>query len=105
MSIKIFKLDNGDDVIAMEGKGDGVVMDSPVRILSFPDPATGSMGMMLVPWCPYTEKDSFSIAPIHVITEVEEEDIDSQLVREYRERFGSGLMTPPDKEIQTDLIL
>lgn len=100
MSIKILKLVSGDDVIATIGEGDGIVLEKPIRLMSYPDPETDSMGFMFVPWCPYSSEKVFKIAPIHIITTTEEEDVDEQLIREYRERFGSGITTPP-----TDLIL
>lgn len=99
MSIKILKLVNGDDVITTIGEGDGVVMENPARLMMFPDPTSGAMGMALVPWCPYTDEENFSIAPIHVMATIEEEKIPEDLVREYREKFGSGLVTPPKQDL------
>lgn len=94
MSIKILKLVNGDDVITTIGKGDGVVMEKPIRLMSYPDPQSGDMGIAFMKWCPYTDKDVFQIAPIHVMTEVEEKDIPEDILNEYRKKFGSGLDIP-----------
>ena len=80
-------------------------MDNPARLMMFPDPNSGGMGMALVPWCPYTNEQQFTIAPMHIITTIEEEEIADELVREYREKFGSGLVTPPEKKFQSDIIL
>jgi len=99
MSIKILKLVNGDDVITTIVKSDGVVMENPARLMMFPDPETGNMGMALVPWCPYTDKKVFQIPLIHVIIIIEEEDVPEELTREYREKFGSGLVTPTKSDI------
>ena len=98
MSIKILKLVNGDDVITEIGDGDGVVMDNPARLMMFPS-EDGNMGVGLMPWCPYSDKESFSIPPIHVLTEIEEKDIPEGMVNEYRVKFGSGLDIPPKPEL------
>lgn len=68
--------------------------------MSYPDPDTDGMGFMFLPWCPYSKEEVFNIATTCVITITEEEDVDEQLIREYRERFGSGIKIPP-----SDLIL
>jgi len=93
MSIKILKLVSGDDVITEIGKGDGVVMENPARLMMYPS-EDGSMGVGLMPWCPYSDKENFTIAPIHVLTEIEEKDIPEGMVNEYRKKFGSGLDIP-----------
>jgi len=50
MSIKILKLVNGDDVITTIGEGDGIVMENPIRLMSFPDPESGDMGIAFMKW-------------------------------------------------------
>ena len=99
MSIKILKLVNGDDVITTIGDGDEMIMESPARLMMFPDHESGGMGMALVPWCPYSDKKNYNIAPIHVMTTIEEEEIPEELIREYREKFGSGIVTPPKQSL------
>ena len=95
MSIKILKLVSGDDVITTTiGEGDGIVMEKPIRLMSYPDPQTGDMGIVFMKWCPYTDKEVFKIASIHVITEVEEKDIPEDILNEYRKKFGSGIDIP-----------
>ena len=94
MSIKILKLVNGDDVITTIGEGDGVVMEKPIRLMSYPDPQSGDMGIAFMPWFPYTDKDIFNIAPINVMSEIEEKDIPEDILNEYRKKFGSGLDIP-----------
>jgi hypothetical protein len=94
MSIKILKLVSGDDVITTIGEGDGVVMENPIRLMSYPNPETGDLGIVFMSWFPYTNKKIFNIAPIHVITEVEEKDIPEDILHEYRKNFGSGLDIP-----------
>jgi len=101
MSIKILKLVNGDDVIATVGAGGfGIVLENPMRLMSYPDPDSEEMGFMFIPWAPYSKEESFDIELTHVIHTTEEEDVDEQLIRGYRKTFGSGIETPP-----SDLIL
>ena len=96
MAIKILKLDNGDDIISEIGEGDGVVLNNPARLMMIPS-ETGGMGVGLMPWCLYSDKKKFSIAPIHVLIEIE--DVPEELQNEYIEKFGSGVTIPPKKEI------
>ncbi len=98
MSIKILKLVNGDDVISEVEKSDKevTVLKNPAKLLmSFSE--FGEMGMGLIPWCPYSDKELFQISSAHIITTIDPPD---ELRNEYSEQFGYGIVTPP-----TDLIL
>ena len=100
MSIKILKLVNGEDVISTIEDGEEIVLDRPAHLMTGRDPETGQLGLGLGVWCPYSDKEKFTIDPDHVLVEIEEENIPEELIREYREKFGSGLVTP-----SSDLIL
>ena len=45
-----------------------------------------------VPWCPYTDKENFQILNDHVIIMF---DAPEKLSNEYKDKFGSGIVTPP----------
>ncbi len=91
MNIKILKLVNGDDIISDIDESSGIVLKNPARIMMFPSD-DGSMGMALMPWCPYSEQEDFKIAPIHVLIKM---DAPEELCNEYNDKFGSGLEVPP----------
>ena len=101
MNIEILKLVNGDDIIAdvEKNKEVGVLLKNPARLMMFPSEG-GGMGLGLVPWCPYTDQEDFTIAPINIMVEIEEKDIPEELRNEYNNKFGSGLVTP-----STDIIV
>ena len=99
MSVKIFKLVNGDEIITEVGEENGITFKNPARLMMFPDPGSGGMGMALVPWCPYVDKKNYNIEPIHVIITIDEKEIPEELIGEYREKFGSGIVTPPKQEL------
>ena len=99
MAIKILKLVNGEDIIS-EIENYEITLNNPARLMMFPT-ESGGMGVGLVPWCPYSDKEKFKIDPVHVITEVEEDDVPEELRNEYIEKFGSGLQIPPKKSIIT----
>lgn len=94
MNIKILKLVNGDDIISDVDRSDKILLKNPARLMMFPS-EDGGMGMALVPWCPYTEQEEFSIDPSHVMIEIEEKDVPEELRNEYNDKFGSGLVAPP----------
>lgn len=97
MNIKILKLVNGDDLVSnIEKKESKIILKNPARMMMFPT-EEGGMGMALVPWLPYTNKEDFEIAEDKIIIEI---DPDEEMRNQYNENFGSGLMTPP-----TDLII
>ena len=99
MSIKILKLVNGDDVISGIGDKDGckVVMENPALLRMFQ--GDDGIGVGLMPWCPYSDKENFSIAEAHILTEIEEKDIPEGMVNEYRKKFGSGLDIPTGPQL------
>ena len=93
MSIKILKLVSGDDIVAdVEEKEEGImVLKNPAKLLMFPS-EDGGMGMGLIPWCPYTDKELFQISSTYIMIEFDPPD---ELRNEYSEQFGSGIVTPP----------
>ena len=92
MNIKILKLGSGDDIISnIEEKDEEIILNNPARLMMFPT-EEGGMGMGLVPWCPYTDKETFTINSLHVITMF---DAPEELSNEYNKQFGSGIVTPP----------
>jgi len=96
MSIGILKLVSGDDIIGeMKALENGVSIKDPASLKMFPS-EDGGMAMALIPWCPYSDQESFFIKNDHIITPIEAPE---ELKNEYSDKFGSGIVTPPSQEI------
>ena len=92
MSIKIFRLINGEELISDFKEEDSkIILENPAKLVMFPA-ESGGMGMALMPWVPYSDQEKFEIKQDHVLIYLEAPD---ELEKEYREKFGSGLYTGP----------
>jgi hypothetical protein len=98
MNVKIMKLMNGDDVIAdiKYGNDNIVILSGSAKIMMFPS-EEGGMGLALMPWLPYSDDKEVEIKEKNILITVIPS---SQILNEYNERFGSGLVVP-----DSDLIL
>jgi len=96
MNVKILKLVNGEDVIADITKENEkeIVMVGPAKLMTFP--SEDSMAMAILPWCPYTDKETFTISRDHVIISIfpVSEGLCSEYVK-FNDKFDSGIVTPP----------
>lgn len=93
MSIEVLRLVNGEDIIADVERPDGdvIVLNNPAKIALFPT-EEGAMGIGLIPWIPYSEDDKFEILESNVMCLITAPD---ELINEYNEKYGSGIVTPP----------
>lgn len=105
MSIIIFKLVNGDDIISdvvveMGNNEPGghagsthYILKNPARLMMFP--TEEGMGLGISPWCPYANKEEFKIDSKHVLLVIDELDVPEAIRNKYNDEFGSGIITPP----------
>lgn len=95
MDIKILKLSYSEEIMGECSYNNGIYeIKNPVRLVMFPTEG-GGVGMGLMQLIPYSSDTKVTIEEKFVIfTCKPSEDV----VNEYRERFGSGIVTPK-KEI------
>jgi len=93
--VKLFRLNSGEEVISKvleNSKTSGTwLLKSPAIILPM---GNGKLGM--APWLPYCETDNMEL-PEKAVAFVAVPRV--QLVNEYNENFGSGLVVP-DRSVE-----
>lgn len=89
-SVKLFRLNSGEEVIAkvieQNHKSGSWLIKSPVVLLPI---GNGKLGM--APWLPYCNTDGMEL-PDKAIAFVSEPK--PQMINDYNENFGSGLVVP-----------
>jgi hypothetical protein len=92
--VKILRLTTGEEVLCKAEKTDGgwKVKKSALII------PTGKGGIGLLPWMPYTTafENGFEIREQDVMFEVQPQD---ELIDEYNDVFGSGLIVPKKADV------
>ena len=93
--VKVFRLVNGEDVIAKivgeSGSPREYILENPMQVMITPTP-TG-YGISVGPWLPpYTKQSkTITIAGIHVLAEL---DADPEMENAYNSKTG-GIVTAP----------
>jgi hypothetical protein len=91
--VKLFRLNSGEEVIAKVMEACGYYHKSDTWLIKAPailiPVGNGKLGM--APWLPYCDTDSLEL-PAKAIAFIAEPKI--QLINDYNENFGSGLVVP-----------
>ncbi|NDG32461.1 hypothetical protein EB118_20605 [bacterium] len=83
------QLINGSDLIgSIEKQPDYYVIKDPAQVAVVPSSSTGSMGVALMPWIPYSDNKEFTIKSNMVVTEFTPA---VDLINRYNSMFGSGI--------------
>jgi len=98
MAIQILKLRCGDEIIGdFTSNGDTPsFIEKPLKIMIVPVDDHGNMGLMLIPWMPYTDDKKIEIKN-EVIDIIVNPSTDMK--NNYNEQFGTGIVTPPKSDI------
>ena len=96
MSIKLLRLKSGEDIVAdIDENEDTVTIENPAQIMPMGDPRqSGTVQMGFGPWVPFTTDKQIEI-PRDWIVFIAEPATD--IVNNYRQAFGSGIVVPPIK--------
>jgi hypothetical protein len=97
MTIKVYKLINGEEIITKvkSEEGDVIQTESPATIVIH-DQGNGQAGLGMAPYMPYIEDKKISLAKSAVASYGEP---DEKLANEYNRLFGSGLVVPQKQKI------
>ena len=97
MTIKVFKLINGEEIFTKvtSEEGDVIATESPATIVIH-DQGNGKAGLGMAPYMPYIEDKKVTIAKSAVASYGEP---DESLSAEYNRLFGSGLVIPQPQKI------
>jgi len=95
MSIKLLRLKSGEDIVAdIDENEDTVTIENPAQIVPMGDPRGGNVQMGFGPWVPFSDDKQIEISRdwIVFITEPAKD-----IVNNYRQAFGSGIVVPEVK--------
>lgn len=95
MSIKLLRLKSGEDVVAdIDENEDTITLENPAQIGPMGDPRGGNVQMGFGPWVPFNKSKTVEIPRDWVVFIIEPAD---DIVNNYRQAFGSGIVVPPVK--------
>ena len=95
MSIKLLRLKSGEDVVAdIDENEDTITLENPAHIMPMGDPRGGNVQMGFGPWVPFNKSSTVEIPRDWVVFIIEPAD---DIVNNYRQAFGSGIVVPPVK--------
>ena len=92
MDIKVFKMINGEEIIASISSGSeaGYFLDNPANII-VQQTKDGNMGVGIAPYMPYSEGKVF----LYKNAIAAEATPDQRMINEYNRIFGSGIEVVP----------
>ena len=105
-SVRILKLDTGDDVIGVinelelaEGKGNKVIeLKAPHYIMMKPKKDTANEFVLgLTPYAPYAKNASIAFIPAHIVSICDPND---DLLKEFIRRFDEGVVRTDDPTVK-----
>jgi hypothetical protein len=97
MAIRLLRLKSGEDIVAdIDERDDTVAMENPAVLVPMGDPSGRNMQMGFGPWIPYVDgrKVEVEIPRDHVVFIVTP---GKDIVNNYRQAFGSGIVVPEVK--------
>lgn len=96
MSVKVYKLVTGEDLIAdVEVDQHGYLFSNPAQLI-LQQGQDGRVGAAFAPYAPYAKDNKVRIFKDYVMGEIE---IDVKLINEYNRIFGSGIMIAAANEM------
>jgi len=103
MTIKLVRLKSGEDLVAdIDINTDAVTLENPAMIMPVGNPgADGQVQMGFGPWVPFAKSKTFEVPREHVVFIADPAD---DIVNNYRQMFGSGIVVPEVK-VDTKQIL
>jgi len=96
MSIKLLRLKSGEDIVAdIDVNDDTITIENPAAIMPMGDPRqSGAVQMGFAPWVPFSNDKQFEISKDWIVFITEPA---TDIVNNYRQAFGSGIVVPPVK--------
>ena len=96
MAIKLVRLKSGEDLVAdIDINTDAVTLENPAMIMPVGNPGTGGQVQMgFGPWVPFAKSKTFEVPREHIVFIADPAD---DIVNNYRQMFGSGIVVPEVK--------
>ena len=95
MAIRLLRLKSGEDIVAdIDENEEFITLENPAQIMPMGDPRGGNVQMGFGPWVPFTNQKEIEISRDWVVFVVEPA---KDIVNNYRQAFGSGIVVPEVK--------
>jgi hypothetical protein len=95
MAIKLLRLKSGEDIVAdIDENEEFITIENPAQVVPMGDPKGGQMQMGFGPWVPFNKGKTVEIPRDWIVFIVEPAD---DIVDNYRQAFGSGIVVPPTR--------
>ena len=95
MAIRMLRLKSGEDVVAdIVENQEYIMLENPAQVVPMGDPKGGNIQMGFGPWVPFNKGKTVEIPRDWVVFIIEPAD---DIVDNYRQAFGSGIMVPPTR--------
>ena len=95
MAIRMLRLKSGEDVVAdIDENQEYIMLENPAQVGPMGDPKGGNIQMGFGPWVPFNKGKTVEIPRDWVVFIIEPAD---DIVDNYRQAFGSGIMVPPTR--------
>ena len=102
--IRLVRTRSGEDVVAeIEENEDTVTLENPAQLMPMGSPTGQGMQMGFAPWIPFagTAKVKVDIPRDYIVFIIEPAE---DIVNNYRQAFGSGIVVP-DVQVDTQSLL
>ena len=103
MAVKIVRLRSREDVIGdvLSENSESIRVSNPAMLMPVGDPRGGNVQMGLAPWMPFSDQKEIDFPRDWVLVVV---DPVQDLVNNYNQAFGSGIVVPQVKVNQKTLL-
>ena len=103
MAVKIVRLRSSEDVIGdvVSENSESLRVSNPAMLMPVGDPRGGNVQMGLAPWMPFSDQKEIDFPRDWVLVVV---DPVQDLVNNYNQAFGSGIVVPQVKVNQKTLL-
>ncbi len=103
MAVKIVRLRSSEDVIGdvVSENSESIRVSNPAMLMPVGDPRGGNVQMGLAPWMPFSDQKEIDFPRDWVLVVV---DPVQDLVNNYNQAFGSGIVVPQVKVNQKTLL-
>ena len=103
MAVKIVRLRSSEDVIGdvVSENSESIRVSNPAMLMPVGDPRGGNVQMGVAPWTPFSDQKEIDFPRDWVLVVV---DPVQDLVNNYNQAFGSGIVVPQVKVNQKTLL-
>ena len=94
MAVKLMRLKSSEDIIGdiVSENSEYITVSNPAMLMPVGDPRGGNVQMGLAPWLPFSDQKNIDIPRDWILITAE---AIQDIVNNYNQIFGSGIVVPP----------